>query len=540
MVRPCFKWLKRIDIGLEKTDKQLTNKIGNNILIEGLAGSSKDYTLTWIQEYGMVKYGIKPYYLWCENIEHLREVLSIMFKSKIENFEEKYRATPRGFPVLVYVPITQNLPNKLPDFFVPYAVSANSLGEYALKALFGYANYEKYSKVYRKNITKKSSYLDLKWKIKKVRRKEVVEVGFMGEKWLLPEVEKQEAQAFAKNFAIFNKLGGISSGQFEYTLEKQLLPQLNDNRFAVVLFTGFEHNYWIKRFFFIHFAETLKNLIRKQTRMNFRNVIRLNELQDISKADYGKDALQIDNVVNDFIRWILRNGRHFNIDVWGDIKPNAIEKTVKGLFHVRYVTAFSSSDDIKELVAFTPHQGKRISSIFNDPNYRREYGFLDLSQYPIPEWVDRRRRIRQQGCRLPRPKLTQDQDVMISERFWGVFKDRLVDSQVYKRLLVEDWKRTEIPEQERIKQEAERKRAEKEKKSLPFSKKQKAIDMLDMILDTNGLEYVCQHIGELQDQIAKRLGVSRKQVVRYLAEYKQKKGIRYVKPKKDVILPTPM
>lgn len=445
-----FRWKDDLRFAWDKTPGQLANKSANNLLIEGVPASGKNYLADGILEEFVDKGKVKVYDVWRESFELLKESLAWMCPSEVKGYQERFGVAPKGYPTLVFVPISDGLPKKLPKFFMPYSIPVDSLGDYGLMALSGINAHQRVMQVYKSRIKKKSSVTDLKMMKTEGRGKHRTK-GFGGREWLSIEENYADKTSFKYKFRSFVHEGILSSGGFEYGLENQLKRQLNVQQVRATFYFGFIDNYFLRRFCMIHAVETLKKMLSELAEQDFRNVLLFNEFQDLSEPDTSKASEEIDKVVNRFLKHLLFKGRHSNITIVADCKPNTLDDKLKSNFQFQYLTRFTYPQDVAKRLAGTENRAQDVFSMLNERSYVREHGFVDTQGNMVAEWFDRKTKTHKKGFRLMRAKRSRDGSVRVMPYNWSSFLFREngeawfseIDMGEFKQALVEDWARTE-------------------------------------------------------------------------------------------------
>lgn len=337
--------------------------------------------------------GVVKFWMWCPDIVSLREHISMMIPNP-QHF------SPYGFKVRLYVPLGHTVgtmpPISLPNFCVPYSVDISSLGEYSQKMIFGLKSYDEMTKIYSTLANKRDSSLAL-FKSPVTTKQKEKEKGFYGEQWYSPKGRTAEEKAFSLKFKVFSKYGILSSPNFSLTLEKQLQDNYRAQKEISILYTGFIDDIFIRNFLFINFVETLKEITAKQ-KCVFRNVLLVNEAQNIFKKTHGTSQTDLVKILNDLFADLSTITRHVNLDLVFDSKPHVLPRSLKHNFQHHILTQIGS-EDFDEYFASHPFGRDHMWKIMNSPSYVKEYGFLRLQDSSIPRFVENG--VWKSGYRLP-------------------------------------------------------------------------------------------------------------------------------------------
>lgn len=397
MKQPPYSWLRKVDGGFRKTSGQLANITDNTILVEGTRGTGKTELFQYLADFGMRYYGLKPFIMWVENMDFLKENLTFMFPNNMHK-------EPTSYNTVILVPFTTNLARKkkLPNNFIPFVIPIDKLGDHTLSAIFGIQNVEKYSKEYHRKLTSPNityssmkSYLSKKSKKKDDLEKFMensVKTSDMGYRYVAVDSDYSTEEKVKRAFGIFNERGLISDPKFRIDGTSYILDDIfkwildYPKSIVIILYLGYETDRWLKRFVWLYVMESLRRVSQSYDYMPLRNVVMLPELQDLSKPNFSKDTEDIDVTVNSMLMLWLGESRHWNCDIWADSKPNVIEPKVRDLFSTCFITNVGSTRILSDLVQNSQHSGKKISDIFAKREYRARYGFIDLKDSRIPMW----------------------------------------------------------------------------------------------------------------------------------------------------------
>lgn len=527
--RKPYAWLNSFIKGCRKTPNQLRNVNGFNVLSEGDMRSGKTHLLDVLMELAIDNFGTKFYIINVDSILILKERLKMLMPNPQNRNGKAYK-------IIVLVPITEHMPNRLPSFFLPYSVPVNGLDKYALQSVFGLGSYDQYAKQYAKKRRSSMSYVELKRGIRETSsgterdkiEREITESGFFGKRYLSTKRESVSETKFQRAFEIFDKLGVVNNANFPLSLDKVLSSLINDNSHMVILYTGFEEDEWIRNFCKINFVETLRNVISRQKKMSFRNVVLLPELQDFCKPEFSKSHVEMDFIINAFVKEIMFKGGHYNIDCWGDTKPYSMDKNIRKLFNVQFVTRISSNDVLGEIIKFTFHDGKDLMNYFNNGYYIRTHGFIDVRKNKIPVWRTEHRTYTY-GYRLFCKRKSSDDEPLIDNVDFSFFTNELKfemrDIFPIKQAFADARLRSEKKEIERridhiIHMRQENLKASDEKKER-IDARVEIIRFLDKELEEHGAEYVASKFAEWSNDWAKEYGTTKRTIERWTEKWRK-------------------
>ena len=387
------QFLHKVRAPLKKRPSSGTENIAsNNILIEGTGGSGKNYLIRYIYERPIIDGAVK-FWMWCPDLPSLREHISMM-QPNPKHFE------PHGFKVRLYIPLGHTAgimpPKRVPDFSCPYSIDISALDEYTQKMIFGLKSYDEMTRIYSSVANRRNSSLAL-FKSPPATKQGSKEKGFYGEKWVSPKARTIEERAFAQRFKIFSKFGLLASPDFPRNLENQMMLNYRNQKEISILYTGFIEDSFIRNFLFINFVETLVK-VTSQQKCSFRNVLLVNEAQNIFMKTHGTSQTDLVKILNDLFAKQSTKTRHINLDLVFDSKPHVLPKAVKHNFQHHIITQIGT-EDFDEYFSSHPLDKEKMWKIMNGSSYTKEYGFIRLQDSHAPRFFEGT--VWKAGYRLP-------------------------------------------------------------------------------------------------------------------------------------------
>ncbi|KXB08764.1 hypothetical protein AKJ56_00415 [candidate division MSBL1 archaeon SCGC-AAA382N08] len=512
MPEPQYKWLKDQDKRLRKKPKShIPNKKANHITLEGSTGTGKTVFIKWLEEYAVDKGYAKIWNINVEEFSVLREILSMgvpyvnlnnpQEKKRVKNLKKYNRKAsrdvlPKHYDLKVFIPVTANLPKKLPDFFEPFGIRVNDLQEWTLKIMFG-ESYEKYSKIYNDKFRGKNTRLNDLMEI----GGEEYETDFytkkspLGIERVFIREESQSLQYFMRQVNRFKNTVIYTPPEIEdeYSLKPKLREETENQETIAVLYTGHVKDEFLKKFLIAYFIDCMINIQDNLKKQNYRNIFTILESQKIIKKKRDDTATVWDKIITEIFKDSFDDFRRYNIDIWMDSKPNRLPSDIKDNVKRHYLTRVPRGKGLDNILSSYDvdkrskrnSRGASIGYIFNqDTKYINNYGFVNPDR-KIPEFDGT------YGYRLPRLLRSSILEPPVSKNDFSWFIE-LCEGEIDTKEILEEFKeayeKEEKPFREKIKK-IHRKRKEAKKKREEDTKekrRKKALKLLKKRVKENG------------------------------------------------------
>ncbi len=390
-----FGYRKKFNEDLEQT----TVKIPHTFWI-GNSHTSKDYSMNFFSEQGIMKGKLKLWNMWCVTQVQIQEQLAFLFPSKEprskfarSNFKP-FKKAPQ-FPVRIYIPLSENMPKfGYAGFTIPFTIPLDDLPEESLKFLCAtksqdYGNYlSEYITFNHRGMT----FPDLKLKMAKTdNEKLVMEKGFDLEEWIQSHKSNYGVQQFLmKRLSILDKEGVGANKSYKYDLEKFIKKEVLDQETVVILYLGAIKNEMLRKFIYSYFFETVKKVLSDKggERFHYKQIFRHNEIETFSSPTGGKGSTPFDALTNDYLKRQASTIRHYGGILWGDCKsPKFVDDSVYKIFENRYVTRVA---DVREMRLLSEYSNdlkeSEIRKYMNQIKRKKKFRFIDLDDKKIPKW----------------------------------------------------------------------------------------------------------------------------------------------------------
>ena len=424
-----YAWVDRL-----LKQKMANTGLMNHLFIAGQSQSGKTYIMNWLTEW-IVQNGYgKVIYLNCNKLNLLEEALTFMFPNIEKADLKKIKRTrqlnpktrkieqtkPRGFKVKVYVPISANAPDKLPENFIPFSIPVNDWDEEIFQALYGDQDVTRIKSVYDAQIkfnkkNKNINYADLKNVLSKFRNSETYwQTGYLGAKTIYysPKAHKRTIESFFGRFQIFNVQGILSSENFQYSLKKLLRKELVDQQTIVVLDTQHIENRSLEYFIISYFMKAVEDILEKEGlkhKIAHKIIFSLDEIRFLFPS-FSEHKQNVHIGITDLGQRFLTAGRKSKIEMWLSVQsPSFIPESLLKNIHTKIVTHFKEKKDIEWVAEHFREWTKNLTNdlfkTFEKQMERGDYRFIIME--------DKIERVSMQaasksgwGNKLPRPRLS--------------------------------------------------------------------------------------------------------------------------------------
>ncbi len=411
---------------LLKYKMPMMNDAVNHTFIFGASTTGKTYFINWAEEYALIKGYAKIFLLNCYEKDMLEEALTFMFPNvnsddlrKMKTNEGKFGLKfpkPQPFNVKVYVPISENAPDNLPENFVPFSIPVYDFDEKLLQILYGTNDITKIKSIYDTEIAKYHNigYADLKNRLRKYRHSSYfISKGFMGADVVVfgGKGARKTIDGFFNRLNLFNNLGILSSGDFEYNLKNYLRQELKDQKTIVVLYTGFLKNRQAQYFAMAYFMKCLYDLMVEEGMMhdlNYKLILEMEEIRFLFPQNKSQGYRDIHSGMSDLANYFFNKGRHGNLELWMIChSPYHIDPTMMTDVKTKIVTCFPEKKDREWLAQYfkTGWKGSDliddVMDFFEKRILKRDYRFLIIG-----EKAENVIGVRDFGFFLPRPRLS--------------------------------------------------------------------------------------------------------------------------------------
>lgn len=555
-----YKFMEDLERDMKKKPKShIPNKRANHVLFEGGTGTGKTVALKFLQEFGIDREYCKVWDVNVEEFSLLRELLAMavpyvnqddpqdkkrMKQLKRYNKKSKKDVSPKGYNVKVFVPVTHDLPDKIPDNFVPFGISVNDLRKWSLRIMFG-ESYEKYSKIYndkfRGKDTRLNDLMDLGG--------EDYETDFyikkspLGVERVFVREESQSLEYFMRQINRFKNTEIYAPPEIEdkYALKPKLEEESKNQDTKVVLYTGHIKDEFIRKFILAYFIDSIIQIQDSLKKQDYRNIITIHESQKILKKKREDSATKWDKIITEIFKDSFDDFRRYNIDIWLDTKPNRLPHSIKDNAKKHFLTRVSRGKGLEDILSMyeidkrnkRKSRGASVGYILNqDQKYIRNYGFIDLNR-KIPEWKGT------YGYRLPRLIRSSLLEPPVSKDDFSWFID-LCEGYIDTTEILQDFKEAYDKEEEKLRNTVKeihkkrKKKKEEKEENTKEKRKKKAIEKLKDMVEANGgvpegvPDEWKKYLTEIMEEID---GIS---TLRTVQNYTQKVRERYEDKKREV------
>ena len=419
-------------------DLKKRNSDINHTAFHGASGSGKTYLADWISEIGIDAGLIKLFLINVTDPARLSEALSYMFWNEegIKRKPQEYLLSgadlnnpglrPHSYKVRVYIPVSENAPNKLPDFFVPFTIPLTDFSDRELKLLYGMQEISSVRSEYLtaiKTMSKSDGFGQLVDRLKEHTSKShsYVSRSFQGAKVLMfaSGTMRQSADSFIHRINMLNQEGLLSSENFPFNLKQQLEKEIQDQKTIVILYTYYLRSEIMRYFCMLYFLKCLQDLMfKKQYRekLDYKLVVRFDEAGFLIPKERSKAFAEHHYALQDLFHFILREGRHGNIE--SQIisqSPTFLSEDIYTNVRSVYFCRSESEEDIEWLATRGNLRKDLLNNVMRQwkllADLKREYRFAipSIAQEhldAIPAWFYSGTRKFEFGFRVPRPRLS--------------------------------------------------------------------------------------------------------------------------------------
>lgn len=417
-------------IGIRQTYDLQVQKNHNIILSNGILthNSGKNYLLQNTFEYMVKKKAIKLFCLHCNKMERLEEILTFMYpnvhSAKQLKKIRKQQRKPTAFKVNVYVPISEDAPDKMPENFIPFTIDCADLDEKTLQVLYGSTDATRLKQLYDTEVAKKNvGFAEMKHSLSKIGRitKTTTVKGFMGANTIsYATLQEKVVMAFLNRLQVFNKLGVFGSPSFEYEYKKDKCPanlkdllreELKDQQTIVALYTGYLKNEQAKILTMAYFIKCLDDLMGDtgegmQWKLPYKVHIFLDEVRKLFPKSTDAAFKELNKGLLEISSFLVTEGRHSNIESsFITQSPTHLDESILNQIQTTYITQLKHKKDLEWLSEYYKSSSKQdiqtIMRLFDILRKRGEYRFL-IADQDIPQTNT----LADVGYTLPTPRLS--------------------------------------------------------------------------------------------------------------------------------------
>lgn len=456
----------------------------NHTLFMGMSTTGKTHLASWLGE-DIASAGLgKFWWVWCPTKWQLEEALTFLSKNRLtaKNYKQFKDKKPRSFDVRIYVPLSENLPDKLPNNFVPFTIPIGSIDATSFKFLYGqreiHSFYSEYDQA-KRMLKPKDSFATLKKILNQsLTSGNVATVhGFMGTKTVaFKEGSYSTISSLLNKLNNINYEGIMSSDSFVLNLNRLLAEEVRHPERVVVLYLGYINNLYTQLFVASKFIMAVwEQCMAYRSSFDYKHVIYFNETRDLFPHSQSKSFSEIHIALTGLQAFLTTKSRHVNMELWYDTQSHSyVDPEARSQFRTKYVTRVSEPSEIEWLSKETLQPAEKLKAIFSLWTRQNKRRFLDtvLCSSIMPSWENHGKR--EYGFELPRPRLSMHGKYDLGT---GVQPDLrmigrpMVDVEHYKHMLKDEWTESEGQLQEWMKKREEKSKEEIQARMTDLAKK---------------------------------------------------------------------